>query len=166
MNRIAKCDLPAQSLLHAYVQPGDFVDCYRCKSRLDVDGAAARAMALPGWAAWLLRLRNIVVKPFGLTPALPEGGTGQFPMDQRNDNEVILGFDDSHLNFRISVLVDGSQAHMATWVHHNNTLGRVYLLAIMPFHKLIIRNAVRQIARAAPADQADQATGTDQAGQP
>jgi uncharacterized protein DUF2867 len=156
MSRIAKCDLPAQSLLHTYVQPGDFVDCYRCDSRLDVDAAAARAMAFPGWADWLLRLRNTVVKPFGLTAAMPEDTTlskvGHFPIDQRSDTEIILGFDDTHLNFRISVLVDGSYAHAATWVHRNNGLGRAYLAVIMPFHIAIMRNAIGQVASASQAD--------------
>ena len=156
MSRITKCDLPAQSLLHSYTQPGDFVDCYRCDSQLGVDAAAAHAMAFPGWVDRLLRLRNVVVKPFGLSAAMPQDTTlnkvGHFPIDQRNDNEVILGFDDSHLNFRISVLVDGTRAHAATWVHRNNALGRIYLAAIMPFHVLIMRNAIGQVAAASVAE--------------
>jgi Protein of unknown function (DUF2867) len=153
VSKIAKCALPAQSLLHGYLEPGDFVDCYRCKSQLDVDTAAARAMAFPGWADWLLRVRNVVVKPFGLSAALPKGNTiGHFPIDQRNETEVILGFDDSHLNFRISVLVDGTHAYASTWVHRNNALGRAYLAVIMPFHILIMRNAIGQVARENQAD--------------
>jgi Protein of unknown function (DUF2867) len=148
-HRIAKCDLPGQSLLHGYIRPGDFVDCYRCQSQLDVDSAAASAMAFPGWADWLLRLRNIVVIPFGLTAAIPKGETiGNFPVDQRTDTEVILGFDDSHLNFRISILTDGNHAYVSTWVHRNNALGRAYLAVIMPFHVLIMRNAITQVAKA------------------
>ena len=153
MSRISKCDLPAHSLLHGYVEPGDFVDCYRCKSQMDVDTAAARTMAFPGWVDWLLRVRNVVVRPFGLSAALPKGDTiGHFPIDQRNDNEVILGFDDSHLNFRISVLVDGTHAYAATWVHRNNALGRAYLAVIMPFHIVIMRTAIGQVASASQAD--------------
>lgn len=150
--RIAKCDLPGRSLLHDYIRPGDFVDCYRCESRMDVDSAAARAMAFPGWVDWLLRLRNILVIPFGLTAAIPGGETiGHFPVDQRSDTEVILGFDDSHLNFRISILTDGNHAYAATWVHRNNALGRAYLAVIMPFHVLIMRNAISQVADAGRA---------------
>jgi hypothetical protein len=36
---------------------------------------------------------------------------------------------------------------MATWVHRNNLLGRLYLLAVMPFHVLIVRDSMRRIAR-------------------
>ena len=105
-------------------------------------------MALPSWAKGLLRLRNIMVAPLGLKNDFPEGEKiGPFPIDQRNQNEVILGLDDSHLNFRISILTTGTEAYCATWVHRNNWLGRIYLAAIMPFHVLIVRNAVSQIWR-------------------
>lgn len=146
MTRTTKTELPPHSLLHSYIQQGDFLDCYKCSTLLPVDDAAARAMAFPFWASWLLRLRNILVAPLGLTNEFPEGDKiGPFPIDQRNQNEIILGLDDSHLNFRISILTTGTEAYCATWVHRNNWLGRIYLAAIMPFHILIVRNAVHQI---------------------
>ncbi len=148
MSRTTKTELPSNSLLHSYIQPGDFLDCYTCPTALPVDAAAARAMAFPFWASWLLRLRNILVAPLGLTNDVPKGEKiGPFPIDQRNEQEIILGLDDSHLNFRISILTTGTEAYCATWVHRNNWLGRIYLAAIMPFHILIVRNAVSQIWR-------------------
>ncbi|TLP67870.1 DUF2867 domain-containing protein [Parasedimentitalea maritima] len=148
MSHTKKTQLPQHSLLHDYVQQGDFMDCYACATDLSVDQAAARAMEFPGWAKGLLRLRNILVAPLGLRSEFPEGEKiGPFPIDQRTENEIILGLDDSHLNFRISILKDGTQAYCATWVHRNNWLGRAYLALIMPFHVLIVRNAVSQIWR-------------------
>jgi len=148
MTRTTKAVLPPHSLLHSYIQQGDFLDCYKCPTFLPVDDAAQRAMAFPSWAKGLLRLRNIIVAPLGLKNDVPEGEKiGPFPIDQRNENEVILGLDDSHLNFRISILTTGTEAYCATWVHRNNWLGRIYLAAIMPFHVLIVRNAVSQIWR-------------------
>lgn len=148
MTRTTKTELPVQSLLHNYVQQGDFLDCYKCPTVLAVDDAAQRAMAFPSWAKGLLRLRNILVTPLGLKNDFPEGAKiGPFPIDQRSETEVILGLDDSHLNFRISILTTGTEAYCATWVHRNNWLGRIYLAVIMPFHVLIVRNAVSQIWR-------------------
>ena len=148
MSRTSKTDLPTYSLLHDYMQQGDFLDCYTCATDLSVDQAAARAMAFPSWAKSLLRLRNILVAPLGLKNEFEEGEKiGPFPIDQRNENEIILGVDDSHLNFRISILTTGTDAYCATWVHRNNWLGRAYLAAIKPFHVLIVRNAVSQIWR-------------------
>lgn len=153
MTRTTKSTLPRDALLHAYVQQGDFLDCYACPTWLSVDEVAARAMAFPFWARALLRLRNILVAPLGLSGAVPEGAKiGPFPIDERNGREIILGFDDSHLNFRISVLADGTTAYCATWVHTHNWLGRIYLAAIMPFHVLILRNAVGRIWRPGPGD--------------
>jgi len=148
MTRTTKTELPSHSLLHDYIQQGDFLDCYKCPTALPVDDAAQRAMAFPSWAKGLLRLRNILVAPLGLKNDFPEGEKiGPFPIDQRNQHEVILGLDDSHLNFRISILTTGTEAYCATWVHCNNRMGRIYLAAIMPFHVLIVRNAVSQIWR-------------------
>lgn len=148
MSHTKKTQLPQHSLLHDYVQQGDFLDCYACTTDLSVDQAAARAMAFPRWAKGLLRLRNILVAPLGLRNKFPEGKKiGPFPIDQRTESEIILGLDDSHLNFRISILKHGSEAYCATWVHRNNWLGRAYLAVIMPFHVLIVRNAVSQIWR-------------------
>ena len=108
MTRTSKTDLPQHSLLHSYIQQGDFLDCYKCPTTLPVDDAAQRAMAFPSWAKGLLRLRNILVAPLGLKNDFPEGEKiGPFPIDQRNENEVILGLDDSHLNFRISIFCPG-----------------------------------------------------------
>ncbi len=147
--RIEKCGLPAESLLHDYVRPGDFLDGLACDSRLDVDTAVTRAMAIPGWVGGLLRLRDMAVRPFGLRPASPaDDAATPFPIDRRNRDEVILGFDDTRLNFRISILCTGTRAHSATWVHCNNRLGHAYLAMIKPFHILIMRNAMRQVANA------------------
>ena len=68
---------------------------------------------------------------------------------------MILGTDDTHLNFRICVRQEAGRIHMATWVHRNNWLGRIYLMVVMPFHILIVRDSMRRIARAdTPAAQA------------
>lgn len=73
-----------------------------------------------------------------------------FPLTYDTENELNMGFDDSHLNFRITVMQDQGRVYMATWVHRNNWLGRVYLAAVMPFHILMSRSAVAQIAKGTP----------------
>ncbi len=139
--------LPEQSLLQNRLKPDDFLDCYQTTTALSVDEAAQRAMTFPGWARGLLRLRNLIVAPLGLKTAHAEqGNIGPFPITERNEHEIILGFDDSHLDFRISILVKDGQAYGATWVRRHNRLGRIYLAAIMPFHKAIMRNAVKAMS--------------------
>lgn len=146
MGKVVKSILPPNSLLQAYLQTGDFLDCYRCETTIDVDQAAKQAMDFPAWVSKLMWLRNLIVAPFGLKTDLNEAQTiGIFPLMDRNDNEVIMGFNDKHLDFRISIMTDDSHAYGATWVRRHNWFGRLYLALIMPFHILIMRNAIGRI---------------------
>ena len=153
---VTACPLPADSALHSYTAPGDFLDCYRVDSPLRARAAAEIIVAFPGWARGLLGLRNLLVAPFGLAGAAPEGmdRIGIFPVVSETEDELVAGFDDKHLNFRVAVLARGGRVSMGTWVHPHNTGGRLYLGAVMPFHILIIRNALARVARAALANPA------------
>ena len=61
----------------------------------------------------------------------------------RSDRELILGEDDRHLSFRLSLLLrarpDGSGDELvATTVRCHSALGRVYLALIGRFHRLVV----------------------------
>ncbi len=108
----------------------------------------------PRWIDALLRLRNILVKPFGLKTSgegayAPGGLIGLFPVLSETPDQLIAGFDDSHLDFRIVVDVAGEATlrHVTstTLVRTNNLLGRTYLTLIMPFHKLVVRSMMGRI---------------------
>lgn len=103
----------------------------------------------PRWYYRLLALRNIIVKPFGLKTGLDIAGDakvdtiGIFPVVSESDQAVILGLDDHHLNFRIVFETEALDRNRTlvrsiTLVRRNNTLGRVYLATVMPFHNLIV----------------------------
>lgn len=147
-SRIAKTPLPNDALIWAQVAPGDFIDGYAIESSLSPRRAMEIGLTMPGWAAGLLRLRNRLVAPLGLkTEVADTGGGALFPITHDSADELILGTDDSHLNFRITFLRRDGRLHMGTWVHRNNWLGRVYLAVVMPFHVLIVRDSLRRIAR-------------------
>lgn len=136
--------LPRASSLWSLHQPGDFLDCYSVPSTLSPRQAATRGLALPGWAAALLSLRNTLVRPFGLKTGEPERPI--FPTCLESDDELILGTDDRHLNFRIGLYRQDGRMFMSTWVHPHNAFGRAYLRLVMPFHILISRGAVARMA--------------------
>ncbi len=142
--------LPENSQLHRRIAPEDFLDCYCVNSDMPPRQAAEIITSFPGWAQMLTRLRTVLVKPFGLRTEVSKDKdcVGIFPVESENDTEVIAGFDDSHLNFRVSVLSDGGKLFLATWVHRNNLFGRMYLATIMPFHIMIARDALVRVARA------------------
>lgn len=136
--------LPRASSLWTLHQPGDFLDCYSVPSTLSPREAATRGLALPGWADVLLRLRNILVRPFGLKTG--EEDKPIFPTCHESETEIVLGTNDKHLNFRIGLIRSEGRIFMSTWVRPHNLWGRAYLRLVMPFHILISRGAVARMA--------------------
>jgi len=92
-------------------------------------------------------VRRIVTTPFGLSNDGPDASdkVGIFPVETENEQELIAGFDDKHLEFRISVLSIEGRIYLATWVQPHNIGGRIYLKTILPFHILIVRNALARV---------------------
>jgi len=139
-----------------------FIDAYRVTvARADLPAAdAARSMLArsPAWTRGLMALRNALVTPFGLKTRAGPGDRreriGLFPIESATRSRVVLGFDDKHLDFR--VVVDVARAGVAsevtatTLVRLNNVLGRAYLTAILPFHKLIVRSMLSRVADPTP----------------
>ncbi|HWW04261.1 DUF2867 domain-containing protein [Collimonas sp.] len=137
--------------------PGhDFVDAFRVQTgipELDARQAADAILSNPaGWIKQLMAARDRLVRPFQLKTAAmvrddPSGSqyVGAFPIVSQSQQQVVLGFDDKHLDFRVSVTVtpdsiSGAQVTLTTVVKTHNLLGRTYLTAIMPFHRIIARH--------------------------
>ena len=106
----------------------------------------------PGWAKFLLTVRKVVTAPLGLSNEGPpaKDKIGIFPVETETDHELIVGFNDKHLDFRVSVLSQEGRVYLATWVHPHNIGGKFYLKAIMPFHITISRNALARVHVATP----------------
>jgi hypothetical protein len=121
---------------------------------LDARRAAEKMMARgPRWVDALMRLRNALVAPFGLKtprPAATTGSIGIFPVLSETPGRLVAGFDDKHLDFRVVVDVagfgQGQEVTATTLVKTHNWLGRSYLALILPFHRLIARTMLRQVA--------------------
>ena len=70
------------------------------------------------------------------------------------ENEVILGEDDKHLNFRVSLILnpkgkktENKDLIVSTTVEFNNWFGRLYFLPVRPFHKLIVPTILKGMIR-------------------
>lgn len=139
-----------------------FIDAFRVElgtRQLSAREACTRMMLHgPRWIDVLTRLRNILVKPFGLktsgegAPA-QHGMIGLFPVLSETPERLIAGFDDYHLDFRVVVDVAGEAAGrrvtLTTLVRTNNLLGRAYLTLIVPFHKLVARSMMGDLVEPA-----------------
>jgi len=111
----------------------------------------------PLWARWLLILRGWVVTPFGLRSTTPSDlgaieikpgyavgeKIARFTLYGQSDTEIVTGGDDRHLDFRVSVRkitkCGPSRVVLSTVVSPHNLFGKMYLFAILPFHRLGVR---------------------------
>ena len=99
----------------------------------------------PKPVAWLFKLRDALVKPFGL-----QGGGGfRNLISERSDEEIIISKNDRHLRFWVGIYCslpeDGWQeAAVTTVVKFNNILGKVYFIGIWVFHKVLVKSLFRK----------------------
>lgn len=144
--------------MKAFLPGAQFGDSFRVTvddKALDARQAAERMfLRQPGWISGLMKLRNAIVAPFGLKrpthrKALAANSIGPFPVISETPQRLVAGFDDRHLDFRVIVDVAEQASHRevtaTTLVMTHNLLGRVYLTAIMPFHRIIVPAMLRQI---------------------
>lgn len=115
------------------------------------------------WVSSLMAVRDAAVAGFGLKTAKHlasleaysgKGRVGIFKVYSTSPTEVVLGEDDKHLDFRLSVLCSGqswpgAKRHLilSTVVHCHNRLGRLYISLIAPFHRLIVQSSLQSAAR-------------------
>jgi hypothetical protein len=136
-----------------------FIDAYSVTvdgTALDARYAAEKMLVHgPRWIETLIRLRNRLVTPFGLkTPAPTKtssaAAVGIFPVLSETPDRLVAGLDDKHLDFRVVVDIAtsgrGQRVTATTLVLTHNLLGRTYLATILPFHRLIVRTMLRQVA--------------------
>jgi hypothetical protein len=116
----------------------------------------------PSWIGALTNIRDAIVTGLGLKTAkhlatLSSGPAakriGIFRVFGTSATEVVLGENDKHLDFRVSILCTpdsppntGNQLTLSTVVHCHNRLGRAYLSVIAPFHRQVVKASLRRAA--------------------
>ncbi|WP_175166281.1 DUF2867 domain-containing protein [Paraburkholderia fynbosensis] len=161
--KVEQTDLSSASRLAASYGRADFGDAFSIElpesASRDAEDLARHIFAQPAeWVVMLVGLRDTLVWPLGLKRAVDlaaEGGDriNIFRVFERYDGEIILGEDDIHLNFRVSVLVqpasDGRLRRLivTTLVFHNRLLGRAYFALIAPFHRAVVRASLDKAQR-------------------
>jgi hypothetical protein len=168
-------EFPDASLVYKSFSRIDFKDAYTCKfdsnKQLVVDNVVTAFFnASSPIISSLFTLRNRLMKPFGFKIADVDSNKkaeqlkqfkvqignvlGLFKVMDRSDNEVLLGEDDKHLNFRISFLLVKHPKNqneysftLSTAVLINNSFGRLYFFFIKPIHKFIVPGMMRRIIK-------------------
>jgi hypothetical protein len=121
----------------------------------------------PKWVEELFLLRNRIAALFGLKISgsvaemkkkletfncEPGELLGLFKVYSKSEDEVVLGEDDKHLNFRVSLFSDKRlnensyrKLTITTTVEFNNWFGRLYFTPVRLFHKLIVPTMLKGI---------------------
>ena len=160
--------LPHASRLAALYATATFADAYAVKlpSHATTDPEQLARFILLNqapWVAWLMKVRDAMVAGFGLKTAhqlQPSEGSRNdrrvhiFKIYDTLADEILLGEDDRHLDFRMSILRQqtnaeggGADLTLTTVVMCHNRLGRAYIKLIAPFHRAIVRDCLRRAAR-------------------
>jgi hypothetical protein len=116
----------------------------------------------PAWVDFLLKIRHVLVKPFGLLSddgnklhvfqSVQIGNKFSFcKIIDFNSTELLLYAPDKHLDIWLSFFVENKGARqkltITTVVKFNIFFGRVYFLFIKPFHKLIIISKMKSLSK-------------------
>lgn len=162
--KIIKTDIPPDSLTQRFL-PVDYTDAFACKPETVVGLSADDIQvtlwtAMPGWLNALFKIRDIIVRPFGL-----EGGNGKerykdfkemlydgksmkiMSVAAKAENETVLKLDDKHLEAYMSVYVDQATITVITLVRYHNLLGKTYFFFVKPFHKIVVKNMLKYTLR-------------------
>lgn len=157
---VQEINVPSTSLAMRSLPHIDFADAFKCQLPENLPqniDSVTRAifLTMPQWITGLLELRNNIVRPLGLKTsidALPSNGEGELKpgtavgvfevLDRGLDEEIMLGEDDKHLDYRVSVRLEREKEKcwvvVSTVVKFNNWLGRAYFVPVRPVHKIIV----------------------------
>ncbi len=166
--RIRRTTIPSRALISNYL-PANYTDVFECLISHGKKITADDLMITfwtnsPGWVNRLFRLRDWIVKPFGIRPggnaskekledAIKNGGYyGFVSVVAKSDTETVISADDKHLKMYFSIStenpVTGQQKlTVTTVVHFHNWLGYVYFYAIYPFHQLIVPSMIKHTVK-------------------
>jgi hypothetical protein len=165
--KIIKSSLPENSRTRNFL-PAGYVETYSVivpeHSRLTPDNIFVAIWTdFPKWLQMLFKLRDWLVKPFGLKAGSSEKKFGQKfeeairtgnPLDLmtvpvKTADETVMRLTDKHLTAELSVhneKLDNSQLkiNIITLVHYHNVLGKIYFFLIRPFHKMIVKTITKR----------------------
>lgn len=166
--RVKKTILPKDSTVAKYL-PIDFteilgVEISNSKLLKPDDIQVEFWTDMPAWVNFLFRLRNLLVKPFGLsgggrdvskfTEAIRNGTSkGIMSVTDKTEKETVLCLNDKHLHVYLSVYVDllEQQAKqkivVTTLVKFHKRFGKIYFYSIYPFHCIIVKQQVKRIVK-------------------
>ncbi len=169
--KIVYTTTPRESIIPRALPRIDYQDAYQCRfsSSKDLspdDFFKGLFLTMPAWVTVLFKIRERVAGFIGLKVAqkldrheienfVAEKGAslGLFKVLDRNEQEIITGEDDKHLDFRLSFYLEKSPWNgvneytlvLTTIVMFRRQLGKLYFIPVKPFHKWIVPAVMRKM---------------------
>lgn len=157
--------MPGNSVLAPLYPRANLLDAFAiqlpAQASDDLEVLARIALEHPAW--WiraLTHVRDVAMATVGVKSSQAVGLAGAahgpvigyLPLLTKSATELVLGADDRHLDFRVTVQLradaaNGRELLVGTVVHCHNRLGRVYLATIAPFHRVILRANLERAVR-------------------
>ncbi|EHK15288.1 uncharacterized protein TRIVIDRAFT_187599 [Trichoderma virens Gv29-8] len=174
--------LPSESKLRSSYKSAYFIDAYAVtippQSGQYKPETLARALFSepPAWFSLLMWIRDRVMSIFGVKSSTEIQAAAEtkgidtisiFPIISRAENEIIMGENDSHLDFQISILIRENQLSAAskrdniikskeivamTVVHCHGFFGKAYIMIIKAFHTMIVKYMLARVPDKITAD--------------
>jgi len=165
MPKLYKYNIPPEnSLIYKDFGRIDYCDSYQIVKSTDetITDITTEVFRIPKWVDLLIRIRNSLVSLFGLKTgnkknftesiSYPIGAkTGSyFTIIYKDENEIVMGENDKHLNFRVAVMKKKNEQdcsiYLTTIVKFNNIWGRIYFLPVKPFHQIIVKSLLKRLS--------------------
>lgn len=160
--------IPEESLIKTALDKTDYYDVFAIKVDNKVPVEVLPPLffkVFPSWFMGLMYLREAIAGLIGLKTGkgidvkkqLQEfsGQVGEsialFHVLDRSQEEILMGENDSHLDFRLSFFArpvgEGTELVMATTVQFNALLGKIYFVPVRPIHKMIVPVILKRMAK-------------------
>jgi|KBSMisStandDraft_5_1062788.scaffolds.fasta_scaffold362238_2 hypothetical protein len=169
MSQVIEVPVPIACNLRHALKAVHFCDAFQAPVSNPELGAQdvyrAVLACVPAWAKVLFKMRGMIASLLGLRHSADAGfevapdasfqigqRVGMFPIRSIEADELIVGDNDKHLDFRLSIFrsrVNGVEmATVSTAVEIHNTVGKIYMVVIKPFHRCITSAMIQRAVNA------------------
>lgn len=161
--KVERANIAEQSLIYGHSLNADYSECYQMMTNektVTLETCLASFLLKPKWVDFLYKLRNTLVKPFGLDASTDKvtdfnsqkgGKLSFFDVLERNDTEILLNANDKHLEAWFSIQTESNRnqsvVKITTVVAFHNLMGKIYFSIIKPFHYLIVKDMLNRMCR-------------------
>lgn len=163
MSKLSKTTLPKNSIINNFIKRNDYEDCYSFTVQNNHKSIRELYISIfssaPKWVEDMTKLRNKIVRLFGLKTEMNSNENTNFQVGEKigifkiyaiQEDEIIAGEDDKHLEFRVSIhriVEEETTLSISTLVQYNNWFGKLYFFVVKPFHEIVVKSLIKKASK-------------------